>query len=65
MRTIAAKYVAPLALGILGMGLFYAGAHVWQDHQVLHALVAEAIQRQQAQQQRPQPAPRAPEGPAK
>lgn len=47
-----------LVCGLIGMGLWVVGIHLYQDHQNLHALINLEVQRAQAQQkQAAQPPP--------
>jgi hypothetical protein len=39
-----------LVAGMLGMGIFFAGLHLYQDHTILHQLLQNEIVRIQAAQ---------------
>ena len=49
MRRALIKPIEMMLLGMLGMGVFQIGYHVWKDHQRFHAIV-NAILAQQREQ---------------
>jgi hypothetical protein len=57
MKTKLITALIALLFGILGVGLALAGAHLYQDHRNLHALVDMVVKQQQAAQAKPAPAP--------
>ena len=57
MKTIG-RYLVIIAWGIVGMGLYQVGAHLYRDHQALHEMIGWI--NQQIQQR---PAPVVPAGP--
>lgn len=42
--------IVALLFGVLGMGLWVVGIHLYQDHQNLHVLINLEVQRSQAPQ---------------
>lgn len=49
------RYLKPIALGVLGVFLAFAGIHLYVDHQLLHVLVSiESVRQQQFQKQQEQ-----------
>lgn len=53
MRQRVIVGIVYLLAGLVGMGLWTVGIHLYQDHQNLHALVNVELQRQQAMQKPP------------
>ena len=56
MRARLITALVALLFGVLGMGLWVIGIHLYQDHQNLHALINLEVQRAQAQQKAAPPA---------